>query len=156
MAHKYTSHTSGLFLLELILAILFFSIASAICVQLFVKSHLLSRKAENLSIAVNECSDAAEIILSSDNQTELFERFDLAYPNAIWSDYENNEFQIEIFYHDDSKMTISCSISYLPSENSEIAAKILYVKQDINEPVYELEINHLLSETQLTEEINEP
>lgn len=147
MARKYTSHTSGLFLLELIFAILFFSVASAVCVQLFVKSHLLTSHAKDLSIAVNECSDAAEIILSSDNQSELFERFSLAYPSAAWSDYENNEFQIEILYDNHKKMTISCMISYFSSENSEIDATISFVDKKSSDPIYQLEINHLLSDS---------
>lgn len=81
MTRKYTSHKSSLFLLELILAILFFSIASAICVQLFVKSHTLSTDAQNLSIAVNECADTAEIIYSSNTPEEMFNRLKNAYPN---------------------------------------------------------------------------
>lgn len=81
MTHKYASHKSSLFLLELILAILFFSIASAVCVQLFVKAHLLSRDAQNLSIAVNECADAAEIIYSSDTPEEMLDLLKNAYPN---------------------------------------------------------------------------
>ncbi len=49
MKHRNRAQSSSLFLLELILAILFFSLASAVCVQFFVKSHLLSRDARNLN-----------------------------------------------------------------------------------------------------------
>ena len=35
---------SSLFLLELIIAILFFSLTSAVCVQIFVRAHLISRQ----------------------------------------------------------------------------------------------------------------
>ena len=34
---------SSLFLLELMIAILFFCLASAVCVQIFVKAHTISR-----------------------------------------------------------------------------------------------------------------
>ena len=48
---------SGLFLMELIVAFLFFSLASAICVQLFVKADTINeesiRKKEASSIAGN-------------------------------------------------------------------------------------------------------
>ena len=91
MARNDTSHKSSLFLLELIMAILFFSIASAVCVQLFVKSHLLSKQAEILSIAVNECSDAAEIIYSADTETEVLERLRNAYPDFVDN---SNQFRI--------------------------------------------------------------
>lgn len=152
MTHKYSAHTSGLFLLELILAILFFSIAGAICVQLFVKSHLLSKQAEQLSAAVNECSDAAEIILSSDSQEALCERLSLAYPNAVWSDKKSNEFQIETSYEDDNRMLIFCT----SSGETDIFAKISYEDVKTKDCIYELEISHLFSSSSLKEADHEP
>lgn len=62
MVRKNRPRSSGLFLMELILAILFFSIASAVCVQIFVKSHLLSIESRALNQAVNKCASAAEYI----------------------------------------------------------------------------------------------
>ena len=40
---------SSLFLLELIIAILFFSLTSAVCVQIFVRAHLISRQTQELN-----------------------------------------------------------------------------------------------------------
>ena len=61
---KYQRHnnTSSLFLLELILAVLFFSVASALCIQIFTKAHLMSQDARDLNFAVNEVSSKAEQI----------------------------------------------------------------------------------------------
>lgn len=61
---KYQRHNniSSLFLLELILAVLFFSVASALCIQIFTKAHLMSQDARNLNFAVNEVSSMAEQI----------------------------------------------------------------------------------------------
>lgn len=61
---KYQRHnnTSSLFLLELILAVLFFSVASALCIQIFIKAHLMSQDARDLNFAVNEVSSIAEQI----------------------------------------------------------------------------------------------
>ena len=61
---KYQRHnnTSSLFLLELILAVLFFSVASALCIQIFTKAHLMSQDASDLNFAVNEVSSMAEQI----------------------------------------------------------------------------------------------
>ena len=61
---KYQRHnnTSSLFLLELILAVLFFSFASALCIQIFTKAHLMSQDARDLNFAVNEVSSMAEQI----------------------------------------------------------------------------------------------
>ena len=59
---KYQRHnnTSSLFLMELILAVLFFSVASALCIQIFTKAHLMSQDARDLNFAVNEVSSMAE------------------------------------------------------------------------------------------------
>ena len=72
---KYQCHNniSSLFLLELILAVLFFSVASALCIQIFTKAHLMSQDARDLNFAVNEVSSMAEQIsagtLHSDTAT---------------------------------------------------------------------------------------
>ena len=54
------SGRTGLFLLELIIAIFFFIIAAAVCIQLFVKSHMLGRETEELSEAIKICTNYAE------------------------------------------------------------------------------------------------
>ena len=61
---KYQRHNniSSLFLLELILAVLFFSVASALCIQIFTKAHLMSQDARDLNFAVHEVSSMAEQI----------------------------------------------------------------------------------------------
>ncbi len=53
MTPQKQSRSSALFLTELTLAILFFAAASAVCVQIFVKSHLLSLHSRQLNLAVN-------------------------------------------------------------------------------------------------------
>lgn len=82
MIRKNRPQSSSLFLMELILAILFFSIASAVCVQFFVKSHLLSRHSQELSQAVNECSAIAEICKTSDGLSQVVELLNQEYPQA--------------------------------------------------------------------------
>ena len=53
---------SALFLIELIIAILFFALSSAICVQLFAKAHLISQKSSNVTMAINCAQTAAELV----------------------------------------------------------------------------------------------
>ena len=43
---------SSLFLLELIIAILFFSLTSAVCVQFFARAHQISRQTQELNAAL--------------------------------------------------------------------------------------------------------
>ena len=44
---KNKSSKSSLFLMELIIAILFFAIASGMCMQIFVKAHLLTKQTDH-------------------------------------------------------------------------------------------------------------
>lgn len=53
---------TSLVLMELIITILFFSLASAVCVQLFVNSHLTTVKTKNLNEAVNISQSIAEVM----------------------------------------------------------------------------------------------
>ena len=64
MTKRYRASSTSLFLMELILSILFFSIAAAICVSVFVRSHAMSREASDLSAAVGVVQQAAEGVRS--------------------------------------------------------------------------------------------
>lgn len=60
MKHSKTS----LFLMELIISIMFFAIASAVCIQLFVKSYQISTSSVELSHAVQWAENTAEVYYS--------------------------------------------------------------------------------------------
>ncbi|MGN0279708.1 MAG: hypothetical protein ACI4C4_10190 [Lachnospiraceae bacterium] len=67
------SSKSSLFLMELILSILFFALASTACVQLFVKAHLLGIETEEENHALLLCQNLSEIYLgtiSEDNAAD--------------------------------------------------------------------------------------
>ena len=68
---RKNSSRSGLFLMEIILAILAFSVVSAICLQLFVKAHNLGQDTKDLDMAVREASSIASIINQSESPMEL-------------------------------------------------------------------------------------
>lgn len=68
MVRKNRPRSSSLFLMELILGILFFTIASAICVQIFVKSHVMSQESQALNQAVTLCTNAAEIFAGTEEE----------------------------------------------------------------------------------------
>ncbi len=57
---KYRNSKSTLFLMVLIIAILFFAVTSAVCAQIFAKSHILSTKTTRLNHAVAQAESAAE------------------------------------------------------------------------------------------------
>ena len=74
MNNKTHSRTS-IFLMELIISVLLFSITSAVCIQLFVNAHIKDRETRSLTHAVIECESVAEIVKAKVNDTpeELFD-----------------------------------------------------------------------------------
>lgn len=104
MDRRNRARSSSLFLLELILAILFFSLASAVCVQFFVKAHLLSHNARNLNHAVNECSGIAEIVDAADGADDAADMIRDIYKNAgSYPDDAPDAPTIRIYYDDTLK-----------------------------------------------------
>ena len=77
---KTNSHHSGrLFLIELILAVLFFSLGSAVCVQAFAKAHATSMEARDLAFASSTVSSAASVVRFSGGEPEKFTAY---FPEA--------------------------------------------------------------------------
>ena len=63
--NQYRHSKSSLFLMEIILNILFFSILATFCVQIFFKGYQLSKSTEKLHQAVTACTSIAEICQST-------------------------------------------------------------------------------------------
>ena len=84
---KYQRHNniSSLFLLELILAVLFFSVASALCIQIFTKAHLMSQDARDLNFAVNEVRSMAEQ-MPDDSLQDAAAYYDSSYASCEKAD----------------------------------------------------------------------
>ena len=82
---------SSLFLLELMIAILFFCLASAVCVQIFVKAHTISRETQELNTALEKVSGYTELFLA-DALTEDTEVF----YDADWQECSKDEASYEI------------------------------------------------------------
>ena len=61
---------SGLFLIELMIAIAFFAMTTAVFLQAFAKSNAISREAENLFQAQKLCSSVAEILGGADQDAK--------------------------------------------------------------------------------------
>lgn len=141
MIRKNRARSSSLFLMELILAILFFSITSAVCVQFFVKSHLLSQDSQILTQAVNECSAAAEICSTSDSSEEAIDMLGRLYPDAQ-EDTQNNS--ITIYYTGDFNQCGADSGFY--TMKVSLSEKDTMLNADISfedeEPVYSLNTSH--------------
>ena len=72
-----SSSRSGLFLMELIISILFFSLAGAVCVKLFVNSHIISQNSVELNHALEWSQNVAEVFYGCNGDfnemTDLFQ-----------------------------------------------------------------------------------
>ena len=60
--NRSSNSKSSLFLMEMMIAILFFSLASAVCLRMFTKSSQMSKDTTNLNMAVNQAGNAAELL----------------------------------------------------------------------------------------------
>lgn len=68
---KENAKRSSLFLVELMVSILFFALASAVCIQIFAKSHTKSIETARLNMAVAKTQSAAEVFLNSDSPEDM-------------------------------------------------------------------------------------
>lgn len=92
------SSKSSLFLIELIISILFFSLASAACIQLFVKSHLLDKKTQ----------ESNQIVMWSQNLSELWHAAEgelVPIYNRLLTDYPTENACI-LLTDNDSKLAL--------------------------------------------------
>ena len=130
------SSKSSLFLIELIIAILFFSIGSAVCVRAFVKAHSLSTDAKDLSFASAQVSSMASVLKYTDRSyASIREHF----PDAAKSDDD-----FLVFYDEEGT---SCpekdAVFTLHAETSEESGMIhaqIYMERAGADPLYELEL----------------
>ena len=74
---------ASLFLIELIIAVLFFALGSAVCAQAFARAHTVSRQAKELAFASATVSSAAEALEYSDGSLEAFRTW---FPEAYEQD----------------------------------------------------------------------
>lgn len=145
---------SSLFLMEMIIAILFFSLASAVCIQLFAKSHLLSTQTVNRNHAVIWAENLAESYLSSegdlDAMQELFSSSDQPEENMLRLRF-NSSWDL---CTTDSAACFLADLTNTPAENTGImkAEITVYEISSPESPVYTLSVMHHIAERRGTHE----
>lgn len=70
-----SDHRSSLFLIELIVAIFFFALASAVCMQLFARAHTLQRETEDLNQGLLLAQSAAAVFESQGGDLAALQDF---------------------------------------------------------------------------------
>ncbi|MGN0483036.1 MAG: hypothetical protein ACI4HI_05760 [Lachnospiraceae bacterium] len=132
------------FLLELLVTILLFSIASAVCIQFFVKAHQISVQTEEWNHGIQICENAAEIFSSGDSS---FDSLLKQYPNATLAE---NVFSL--FYNKDFQPCDSQNANYYlevihAKEGDTAYADIFFRSIDTNSTIYRLHITHHIPRT---------
>lgn len=138
---------SSLFLMELIITILFFSLASAICIQLFAKSHLLSKQTVNENQAVIHAQSLAECFLATDGDMQTLREL---FPSATTDSAEDT---IILMFDTDWKecdIANACYTATLisnPEKDGLITADITIAPYDSSiDSIYSLTIAHHVPE----------
>jgi len=142
MKIRYRARSSSLFLLELIFAILFFSIASAVCVKIFAASHNMSRDAQAMNWAVGECSGIAEIVYNSSSEKAFAES-----AGKVYEDYA--EGSDEVFFDEDFKACDKADAAFAIEintnvENSILTADIFARRIGVGDSIFELHPEHYI------------
>ena len=79
-----TNSKSSLFLIELIVTLCFFSLASVVCVRLFIYAHKVSIESRRETLAIQISQNAAECFIAADGDPEEFRRlFDMTLPQNL-------------------------------------------------------------------------
>ena len=132
--NRYRHSKSSLFLMEIMLNMLFFSILVAFCLQIFVKAHRISEDTSTLHRAVTICSSVAEICQSTENAVELLS---VLYPDAAIRGQD-----ITIYF--DRTFSPCCEYDAVYqacvtlADDALQASEILFLKTDTTDTIYTL------------------
>ena len=133
----YRHSKASLFLMEIMLNILFFSILVTICLQMFIKAHNLSDSTTVLHRAVSTCTSIAEVYQSSNEGKESILHI---YPEAT------EQGNIITIYFDDK--FVSCSkeescyyASITLNSDSLSTAEISFSEFENEEELYSLSVS---------------
>lgn len=117
-----SSSKTGLFLMELIISLLFFSLAGAICIQLFVQSHLLSNKSVDLKHSVLWAQNVAETFYGCNGDT--YAMSELLEGSALYEQEENRELLTIFFDKDFHPFSPDVRMSASPDSSYQLFADI--------------------------------
>ena len=106
--NRSSNSKSSLFLMEMMIAILFFSLASAVCLRMFTKSSQMSKDTTNLNRAVGQAGNAAELLKAAGQSsgTDIIEDAKKGFPGSafLMSEYPDavlEESSLLVFYDEE-------------------------------------------------------
>lgn len=116
---------SALFLMELIIALLFFSLASTVCIRLFVNAHSLSRQTVDRNYAVNYAQNMAEAFIGCDGDL-------LALQNILSGSQLSQDGSWLTLVQNDYRILLKCSGTVSPGNT--VSADISVYRADAIPP----------------------
>ncbi len=136
--NRYRHSKSSLFLMEIILNILFFSILVAYCLQIFFRAYELQNETEQLHRGVAITSSIAEICQSSDSYGDLLENI---YPEGDFSDSS-----FSIYFNQDFSSCKKDDATYvatvLPGESDSLVnIQFLEINESDDSTIYSLDVS---------------
>ncbi len=138
---------SSLFLMELIIAILFFSLTSTVCIRLFVRSHLISQQTINENHAINLVQNLAEGYLGTEGDLDALQQL---FPDSTLSEtgtlslYWDNTWAA--CSENEASYTAVVSGSGPSQDTGLISADIQLLSIKGQETIYSLHLDHHISE----------
>lgn len=139
---------SALVLMELIIVILFFSLASTVCIRLFSKAHLLSKQTVNENHAVIQAQNLAECFLATEGDiAQIKALFPSALPDT------SDDTVILLFNKDwqecNQESAVYCAeLISQPEADGLLCADITVAAyaSETSEPIYSLAVMHHIPE----------
>lgn len=131
---------SSLFIIELMISVLFFSLCSAVCLTIFAKAHKLSMASKELSKALDCAQMAAECVKENPENILLFMKGESPNRDLYLISYDKNwritgESEIGVYF---TKIVVS-------QKNSMMKAVISVMKGDAI--IYETEVKKYVGQT---------
>ncbi|MBQ5850508.1 MAG: hypothetical protein IIW54_06810 [Lachnospiraceae bacterium] len=118
MKPNYTSR-SGLFLIELIISIFFFIVASAIVIQLFAKAHFISTDAIDINHALFHTQNISEIFIGNNGDFK-----------SLKTEYTETLNDTNIYSITDNELIILFDKKWNPTIDTSTARYMIYVVSD--------------------------
>lgn len=146
---------SALFLMELIIAILFFALASTVCIRLFSKAYLLSKQTVNENHAVMHAQNLAECFLATEgNLVKMKEFFPDATIDITTSDTNQSTYTLTLVFDDKwslcdiSNASYSATLVSHPETDGLLSADISIApyNSSLEDTIYTLTITHHIPE----------
>lgn len=128
---------SSLFLIELIIAILFFSLSAAVCVQLFSSAYLTTREINYRDTAILQAQSIAELFRNEDGEmTAVVETYDATLEAEgeyiCYIEYGGETYQVEMQVTGEDNLP-RLDIQVIPPNSTEAIIELstqVYVQLD--------------------------